>query len=105
MIDWPAMSLGDILEEDRDRVAVEEAGIYPLAGVYGFGRGILLREAVRGSEISAAHLYRIREGQIIYSRLKAFEGAFALVSADADGRFVSNEFPTFDVDATVALPE
>lgn len=84
---------------------MEQEGSYPMAGVYGFGRGILLRDPVRGAEISAAHLYRIARRQIIYSRLKAFEGAFALVPDAADGRFVSNEFPTFDVDETQALPE
>lgn len=101
----PATPLGDVLAEDRQRVSVEPDGTYPVAGVYGFGRGLLLRDAVRGNEISASHLYRIACGQIIYSRLKAFEGAFALVPPEADGRHVSNEFPTFTVDRSRAMPE
>ena len=40
----------------------------------------------------------------IYSRLKAFEGAFALVPPAADGWYVSNEFPTFDVNKQRACP-
>ena len=99
-----SLTLGDVLVEERERVAVEPDGGYPIAGVYGFGRGVLLREAVRGADISASHLYRISAGQIIYSRLKAFEGAFALVPETADGRYVSNEFPTFRVDEMQALP-
>src|SRR5438045_4271262 len=99
------MKLGEILTEDRERVDVDPAGLYPIAGVYGFGRGVLMRDDVTGSEISAKHLYRLRAGQIMYSRLKAFEGAFALVPPEADGRFVSNEFPTFTVDVDQAVPE
>jgi type I restriction enzyme S subunit len=99
------MKLGEILTEDRERVDVDPAGLYPIAGVYGFGRGVLMRDDVTGSEISAKHLYRLRAGQIMYSRLKAFEGAFALVPSEADGRFVSNEFPTFTVDVDQAVPE
>jgi type I restriction enzyme, S subunit len=98
------ISLSDVLTERRSRVEVRPDGVYPIAGVYGFGRGMLLRDAVRGSEISAKHLFRVSKSQIIYSKLKAFEGAFALVPEAADGRFVSNEFPTFDVNQDLALP-
>ena len=96
--------LSDALTESRERVSLNDEAEYPVAGVYGFGRGVLLREPVRGRDIAAEALYRIRRGQIIYSRLKAFEGAFALVPLEADGRFVSNEFPTFDVNDEVADP-
>ena len=44
----------------------------------------------------AKNLFRIRKGQLIYSRLKAFEGEFGLVTDQFDGAYVSNEFPTFD---------
>ncbi|QYU68391.1 hypothetical protein J4558_26915 [Leptolyngbya sp. 15MV] len=46
--------------------------------------------------MAADRLYRIRSRQIVYSRLKSFEGAFAIVPDEADGFFVSNEFPPFD---------
>jgi type I restriction enzyme S subunit len=97
--------LGEVLTESRHREPVAAKKVYPMAGVFGFGRGILLRAAVSGAEISAKHLYRIKPRQIIYSRLKAFEGAFALVPKTVDGRFVTNEFPTFDVDTSIAEPE
>ena len=101
---WRHLALGELLTESRQRVAVDVDGVYPMCGVYGFGRGVLFREAVRGATLSTPYLYRISAGQIIYSRLKAFEGAFALVPPAADGRYVSNEFPTFDVDEGQALP-
>lgn len=97
--------LADVLFEKRERVRVEPDGVYPMAGVLGFGRGLLLRDSVKGLGISADHLFRIRTGHIIYSRLKAFEGAFALVPLAGEGRFVSNEFPTFEVDRARVYPE
>jgi type I restriction enzyme S subunit len=102
---WRAITLGDVLTRQIEAVPVTDDAMYPLAGVYSFGRGVLLREAVQGSQIAAKQLYRIRLGQIIFSKLTAFEGAFALVGPEADGRFVSNEFPTFSVDTDEALPE
>jgi type I restriction enzyme S subunit len=85
------------MELASDPHAVEPDAKYPIAGVYGFGRGMIQRAAVTGREIAASQLFRIRAGQLIYSRLKSFEGAYAIVSDEVDGYFVSNEFPTFDL--------
>lgn len=104
-VSWRTVALADVLSEARERVRVSPQDRYPMAGVLGFGRGLLIREPVSGSALAADYLYRIRSGQMIYSRLKAFEGAFALVPPAGHHRFVSNEFPTFDVDATQAHPE
>jgi len=103
--DRRTVKLGDVLAENRPRIAVERETRYPMLGVFGFARGVILRDEVKGDSISARQLYRVAAGQLIYSRLKAFEGAFALVPEHADGRFVTNEFPTFDADIEVAVPE
>ncbi len=92
--------LGDILVENADPHAVEPSTSYRIMGIYGFGRGPIARPPVLGSEIKAPKLFRVQANQFIYSRLKAFEGAFTIVPDDLDGYFVSNEFPTFDIDTT-----
>lgn len=91
------VSLGDVITFVSAPHAVEPDEYYPIAGVYGFGRGMIRRSATCGQEIAADQLFRIKSGQFIYSRLKSFEGAFAVVSDELDGYFVSNEFPTFDI--------
>ncbi|MEX2407071.1 MAG: restriction endonuclease subunit S [Actinomycetota bacterium] len=84
-----------MLRLEVDEVKVEAASAYELAGVYSFGRGLLRREAIPGTETSYRHLTRLHEGMVVVSRLKAFEGAVAVVSPEFDGLFVSQEFPTF----------
>lgn len=93
----PLVPLRELLTPSLDPHGVDPDGEYPIAGVYGFGRGMIQRGAVAGREMAATQLFRIRAGQFIYSRLKSFEGAYAIVSPEVDGYFVSNEFPTFDV--------
>lgn len=93
---WAMVPLGEVLHPAFDPHAVDPVASYPIAGVYGFGRGMIKRPPTTGQEIAASQLFRIKSGQFIYSRLKSFEGAFAVVSDDVDGYFVSNEFPTFD---------
>jgi type I restriction enzyme, S subunit len=84
---------------------VETTAEYPNLGLFCFGRGAFEKLAIRGDKTSAVKLYRARGGQFIYCKLFAFEGAFALVPRAMDGYFVSNEYPMFDVDTTLVLPE
>lgn len=75
---------------------------YPNVGILSYARGVFGKAPIDGATTSAKSLYRIRAGQFIYSRLFAFEGAYALVPDEFDGCYVSNEFPTFDVDHDLA---
>ncbi|MCL2783911.1 MAG: restriction endonuclease subunit S [Propionibacteriaceae bacterium] len=85
----------------RQGETVENNGTYPIAGVYGFGRGVLLREPLRGFETKYTALTQLREGDVVYSKLKAFEAAITIVDAPADGYYVSQEFPVFSVSSAV----
>ena len=102
---FPLVPLGEVITYAPDPHEVNPDGKYPIAGVYGFGRGMIQRGAVAGREMAATQLFRIRAGQFVYSRLKSFEGAYSIVSPQVDGCFVSNEFPTFDLDREQIEPE
>jgi len=101
---WPTMTLANVMSLDLDPHPVQVEHAYPNIGIYSFGRGTFVKPAIESASTSASTLYRIRAGQIIYSRLFAFEGAYASVPAEQDGMFVSNEFPTFTVDVSRANP-
>ena len=104
MTKWPIVPLGEVLKLDLSPETVQADGNYPLVGIFGFGRGLFTREAVSGTSISATQLFQVKTNQFVYSRLKAFEGAFGLVPEELNGRFVSNEFPTFSCDPKRLVP-
>lgn len=83
---------GEELVSDRD---------YPIAGVLGFGRGLLLRQAIKGCQTKYKSFTRLLPGDVVYSKIKAFEGAVTVVSHEGDGRYVSPEFPVFALDEAV----
>jgi type I restriction enzyme S subunit len=95
---WRIARLGSVMQLADSPVTVEPDGSYPNVGIYSFGRGLFKKPDIDGSLTSATTLYRIKTGQFIYSRLFAFEGAYACVSSEFDGHYVSNEFPTFETD-------
>ncbi|MCC6175481.1 MAG: hypothetical protein IT305_09290 [Chloroflexi bacterium] len=87
-----------------DEVPVDVQSNYPNLGVLSFGRGLFEKPPIDGALTSAKKLFRLRAGQFVYSRLFAFEGAYALVEERFDGYYVSNEFPSFSLDATRVDP-
>jgi type I restriction enzyme S subunit len=80
---------------DLSEEAVQPTNEYQLAGVYGFGRGLFERGPISGADTNYKRLYRLRTEQVVLSRLKAFEGAVAVVPKAFDGWVLSPEFPTF----------
>lgn len=95
---WSRAQLGEILTRSDEQVTVDVNGTYPNVGIYSFGRGLFEKPPIGGDVTSARTLFRVRAGQVIYSRLFAFEGAYTAVPDTFDGYFVSNEFPSFNVD-------
>ena len=99
---WELRPLGAVMERSTDSVDVAMENSYPNIGVFSFGRGVFEKPSIDGMETSAKRLNRVRAAQFIYSRLFAFKGAYAYVPDCFDGFFVSNEFPSFDVDPSKA---
>lgn len=101
---WRLVPLRDVLELALEEVAVDAATLYPNIGILSFGRGLFEKEPIDGAATSAKKLFRIHANQFIYSRLFAFEGAYAVVDERFDDHYVSNEFPSFEVDSTQVDP-
>lgn len=89
--------LRDLMTLDIDRVKVDEASTYPIAGVLNAGKGLISRGAILGSGTDYATLNKIRAGQVVMRKLTAWEGPISVVPAEFDGYFASAEFPTFSL--------
>lgn len=102
---WPRVPLGQILTLDLQETPVDPARSYAVAGVYSFGRGLFERGPMDGAQTSYRLLHELNAGQLVMSRLKAWEGALATVDDRFAGRFVSPEFPTFTADVDRVNPQ
>ena len=98
------MPLGEVLRLDQHPVDIVATHTYPSCGVLNRGRGLFDKGVTGGSDTSYTRLFRLSEGQIVYSKLFGWEGAVALVPAEFDGYFVSSEFPTFAPDPGRVAP-
>ena len=99
---WHVGKFGDVLEPVSRPVKVEADKVYRNLGVQWYAYGLFVREEKPGHEIQAKELYRVELGDLVYNRLFAWKGSFAIADKHTAGGFVSGEFPCFRVDANRA---
>ncbi|WP_316193886.1 restriction endonuclease subunit S [Bradyrhizobium sp. SZCCHNRI1029] len=97
--------LRDLVRLRAPDVVVQPDQQYQFAGVYSFGRGIFRSVNKMGNEFSYRKLTRVHQGNFVYPKLMAWEGALGVVPPDCDGMVVSTEFPVFEIDETAIAPE
>lgn len=101
---WSRYRLDELLTTSSSESRVDADALYRMAGVYSFGRGLFARADLEGSHTSYSTLNQLHSGDLVMSRLKAWEGALAVVPPEFDGYFLSPEFPTFDINREKAFP-
>lgn len=92
---WPLVALSEVLSLDIDAVPVDPTKAYPMTGVYSFGRGLIDRKPLDGSNTTYRFLHRLHKDQYVLSQVKGWEGAVARVTEAFEGRHLSPHFPTF----------
>jgi type I restriction enzyme S subunit len=87
--------LSDLVDWVQDSEAVKPNHDYVYAGIKSFGKGLFVRGKVNSSEFAYKSIRRLKNGDFIFPKLMAWEGAFAMVSEKFDGLVVSPEFVVF----------
>ena len=95
-VSFKIIQIDEVLESKTEKVKVADEKMYRCVGVSGRGKGAFIREKKLGKNIKAKYLYKLRPGWVVYNRLFASRGAFAIVPDEFDGAVVSNEFKTFE---------
>jgi len=106
--DWEVVKLGDIFEEvdkNERKVEILPDKEYKLVLTKLYANGIQLKEVKYGRDISASHMYLLRAGDFIFSKINVRKGAFDFVSAELDGAVVSTEHPILNIDLKASDPK
>ena len=95
---WPTVKLGQVLHRVERFEPRDDLAEYPFAGTYSFARGIFVGERKLGSTFALPRVQRIREGDFVYCKIMAWEGAFGIVPRQADNCVMSGAFVVYEVD-------
>ena len=99
------VNISEVLSKVEDLVSIDDNQTYRQVTVHMHNQGLSLRKECFGKEIKTKKQYRIREGQFVFSKIDARNGAMGLVPSELDGAIVSNDFPVFVADSIILHPE
>lgn len=100
--DAPRVAMGEIAPLVRRPVEIDPDASYPELGVRSFGKGLFIKPDLVGSELTWQSLYRIEAGDLVFSNIKAWEGAFAVAEREHHGKHGSHRYLTCVPDANRA---
>lgn len=92
--DAPRRPMAEVAPLIRRPVEIQPDGAYPELGVRSFGRGTFHKPVLRGGDLSWQKLFGIEKGDLVFSNIKAWEGAFAVAGEDDHGRVGSHRYLT-----------
>ena len=90
----PSRPMAEVAPLVRRPVEIELDQSYPELGVRSFGRGTFHKPPLDGSKLTWQKLFLIQEGDLVFSNIKAWEGAFAVVGPEDHNRVGSHRYLT-----------
>ena len=96
--------MGDVAPLARRVLTIDPEDSYTEIGVRSFFKGTFHRRTMSGAEFTWQKLFRINEGDLVFSNLMAWEQAIALATAADDGCVGNHRMLTCQVDRSRAMP-
>lgn len=88
--DWlPMREVAPII---RRPVEIDPDQQYPELGIRSFGKGTFHKPPMKGSDLTWQKPFWLKAGDLVFSNIKAWEGAVAVVQPDDDGRVGSHRY-------------
>ncbi|MFT6906017.1 MAG: type I restriction enzyme S subunit [Oleiphilaceae bacterium] len=94
--------LSEILSRAKKTIIIEDSKIYKRITIKMNGKGVLLRDKVKGDKIGTKKQFIVNKEQFILSKIDARNGAFGVIPDDCDQGVITGNFWTFNVDEELA---
>lgn len=95
---WKRVAFGQVMRPNQRPYFLGPTEDANLVGMRLYGGGPFHRELKPALQIAKKSHFIIRTGDVIYNKLFAWKGTFGVVPEALDGMFVSDKFPTYELD-------
>ncbi len=102
--DAPRRTLGEVAPIVRRPEVIDPDCSYTELGIKSFYKGAFKRRTVLGSEFTWQKMFAVKDGDLIFSNIMAWEQAIAVADTSLDGCIGNHRMLTCDVDRAVASP-
>ena len=93
------------IHKKKNYISIEDDKIYKIAGVQCYGKGIVIRRTVRGSELTMKKYQIIKENQLMWCKVDTKNGAFGITHKEHVGALASTNMALANIDENRYLPQ
>ncbi|MCX5732966.1 MAG: restriction endonuclease subunit S [candidate division NC10 bacterium] len=97
---WASVRLGDVLQQRKEFITIDDLAIYKRPRVQLHARGITLRDEIPGALIKTKAQQVCQGGEFLVAEIDAKVGGFGIVPELLNGAIVSSHYFLFPVDDT-----
>ncbi len=95
---WPLVALREVLSHRKEFIQINDLDKYKRCRVKLHAQGIVLRDAVTGSEIKTKKQQVCKAGEFLVAEIDAKVGGFGIVPDELNGSIVSSHYFLFEID-------
>ena len=102
-MEWRVVRLGvvaSLVAKKSREIRINDCETYRLVTVKLYAKGVVLRSVTRGDKIGTKILYKVEEGDFVFSKIDLRNGAWGFVPLELAGALVSGDFPIIRIDQT-----
>ncbi|MBK8242240.1 MAG: restriction endonuclease subunit S [Saprospiraceae bacterium] len=89
----------------RREVKLNDEALYPELGIRCFGKGTFHKPALTGLEVATKKIFQIKQDDLVFSNVFAWEGGIAVAKEEDNDRYGSHRFISCVADKERALEE
>lgn len=99
------VKIGRLISRNKSKVEIQESANYKRVTIKLYGKGVILRDEVKGEFIGTKNQCKIIPGQFIMSKIDARNGAFGIVPRELDNAIVTQDFMAYDINTNLVIPD
>ena len=92
--------VASLVAKKSREIRINDCETYRLVTVKLYAKGVVLRSVTRGDKIGTKILYKVEEGDFVFSKIDLRNGAWGFVPLELAGALVSGDFPIIRIDQT-----
>ncbi len=97
---WRTVPLGEFIRQRKEHILIGDDRSYRRVTTRLHGRGVELRDEVRGSDIKTKKQFPLKANDLLVAEIDAKVGGYGIVPPALAGAIVSSHYFTYEVDPT-----
>lgn len=102
---YSIVSFDKILRRVERKITLDDSEEYCCVGLKLYGKGPFIRETKEGALIKRKQQWILKTSDVVYNKLFAWKGTFAIANEAVNNCIVSDKFPTYCLDKTLVDPD